>query len=120
MSLSTRRNCAWRWTSSATSLGWLDSAMAGAAAALIGAANGSASTGVMGAKRLACALRHGQTSPAKRRARFPAVAAWKGLALPSLRGLHRAPGADGAAAPQGPGRLQRRPDRVVRHDDGLS
>src|ERR1700693_452986 len=61
MSLSTRRSCAWRWTSSATSLGWLDSAMAGAAAAFLCARNGPASTGAMGAKRLACALRRGQT-----------------------------------------------------------
>src|SRR6266404_4116001 len=121
MSLSTRRNCAWRWTSSATSRGWLDNAIAGAGAAgaaLIGAANGSASTGVMGAKRLACALRHGQTralpGPRPDKREFATVAARKRSALPSRRGLHRAPGADGPAAPQGSGRLQRRPHRVVR------
>src|SRR6266481_2379880 len=121
MSLSTRRNCAWRWTSSPTSRGWLDKAMAGAGAAgaaLIGAANGSASTGVMGAKRLACALRHGQTralpGPRPNSREFATVAARKRSALPSRRGLHRAPGADGPAAPQGSGRLQRRPHRVVR------
>src|SRR5467141_2177179 len=62
MSLSTRRSCACRWTSSATSFGWLDRAIAGAATAFFGAPNGSASRGVMGQKRLARALRRGQTS----------------------------------------------------------
>src|SRR5438552_18559554 len=56
MSLSTRRNSACRWTSSATSLGWLDSAMAGAGEAsttdFLGAPNGSASGGHMGVPRL--------------------------------------------------------------------
>ena len=48
MSLSTRRSCACRWTSSATSFGWVDSAIAGAAAAaFLCAPNGSASTGGM-------------------------------------------------------------------------
>src|SRR5467141_3759398 len=62
MSLSTRRSCACRWTSSATSFGWLDRAIAGAATAFFGAPNGSASRGVMGQKRLARALRREQTS----------------------------------------------------------
>src|SRR5438094_580060 len=90
MSLSTLRSWAWRWTSSATSLGWLESAMAGAAAALNGAAKGSASTGVMEAKRLACALRHGQTSHPRRltrqHARFPSGCSPErvGVTVPSV------------------------------------
>src|SRR5438045_628936 len=51
MSLSTRRSCACRWTSSATSFGWLDSAIAGAATAFFGAPKGSASRGLMGQKK---------------------------------------------------------------------
>src|SRR5438045_2506206 len=61
-SLSTRRSCACRCTSSATSFGWLESAIAGAAAAFFGAPNGSASRGVMGRKRLARAVEGEQTS----------------------------------------------------------
>ncbi|TMA26719.1 MAG: pentapeptide repeat-containing protein [Deltaproteobacteria bacterium] len=60
MSLSTRRSCAARCTSSATSLGWPVSAMAGPtpAATMVGffAAKGSASGGHIGRARLAHAL----------------------------------------------------------------
>src|SRR5205823_5003741 len=56
ISLSTRRNSACRWTSSATSLGWLERAMAGAPAAIttgfFAAPNGSASVGTMWDRRL--------------------------------------------------------------------
>src|SRR5712691_2016942 len=56
ISLSTRRNSACRWTSSATSLGWLESAMAGPGEAsttgFLGAPKGSASGGHMGDRRL--------------------------------------------------------------------
>src|SRR6266849_6352018 len=56
ISLSTRRNSACRWTSSATSLGWLERAMAGPGEAsttgFLGAPKGSASGGHMGDRRL--------------------------------------------------------------------
>src|SRR3954470_10113247 len=118
MSLSTRRSCAWRWTSSATSLGWAESAIAGAGAAFLEAPKGSASRGAMGAKRLTCALRAGQTATegdvTANTWNFGPVAARSGSALPSLRGFYRPSSRGGAATPQGRGRLQWRPHRVLR------
>src|SRR5712664_3759563 len=65
-SLSTRRNCAARATSSATSFGWLDKAIAGAPASDTGAGflapNGSASMGAMEPRMVPSAWKVDQTA----------------------------------------------------------
>src|SRR5437899_5222977 len=118
MSLSTRRNCAWRATSSATSLGWLERAIAGAAMGMAEgflAPNGSASIGVMGTPTVACGEDTDPTDPLRAApgCRPPA------RALPSDGGVHRTPGPDGAAEAARSWRLQRGPHRGVRAGDPL-